>query len=104
MALRSSCGVALTRAQHLMAEYRLNRVNAHAAALVDMLAAMLKQLDIAINQMNAIAVSIGPGSFTGLRIGLSTAKGITLGSAVPLVTVPTLAALASEAPCRSVIM
>lgn len=91
----------MTRAQQLLAEYRLNSVNAHAAALVPMLAAMLKQLNIAITQMSAIAVSGGPGSFTGLRIGFSTAKGIALGSAIPLITVPTLAALAGEAPCQN---
>ncbi|MBN1464191.1 tRNA (adenosine(37)-N6)-threonylcarbamoyltransferase complex dimerization subunit type 1 TsaB [candidate division KSB1 bacterium] len=94
------CAVALTRAQQLVAEYRLNRANAHATALVDLLSTMLKQVSVALTELDAIAVSIGPGSFTGLRIGLSTAKGIALGCARPLVTVPTMDALASQAPIR----
>ena len=91
----------MTQGKHLVAEYRLNLKNIHAAALTELIATMLQQLNLSMTDLGAIAVSIGPGSFTGLRIGLSTAKGLALGSALPIVTVPTLLALAGEAPCTS---
>jgi tRNA threonylcarbamoyladenosine biosynthesis protein TsaB len=53
---------------------------------------------VAIGEVEAIAVSIGPGSFTGLRIGLSAAKGFCLASGRPLIAVPTLTALAARLP------
>ena len=95
------CGIALTKAEQLIAEYRLFLKNVHASALAGLIDSLLKQVNISIQDLSALAVSIGPGSFTGLRIGLSTAKGLALGSDIPLVTVPTLTALASQAPCTS---
>lgn len=58
----------------------------------------LKVAGCAFSQVGAIAVSIGPGSFTGLRLGLSAAKGFCLAGELPLVTVPTLEVLAARLP------
>lgn len=53
-----------------------------------------KEVNLDLNQVSAIAVSIGPGSFTGLRIGLSFAKGLAFASDLPIIPVPTLLSLA----------
>jgi tRNA threonylcarbamoyladenosine biosynthesis protein TsaB len=55
---------------------------------------VLKDTDMAVSQLDGFAVAIGPGSFTGLRIGLSTIKGLALATGKPVAAVPTLKALA----------
>ena len=92
------CSTALIGNDSLMAEYRLNIKNAHAGKLVGAIEKILQDADIKVQELSGIAVSIGPGSFTGLRIGLSVAKGLAMPDAIPLVAVPTLTALASQAP------
>ena len=59
---------------------------------------LLASADFKVRELDAVAVSIGPGSFTGLRIGLSAAKGLCMSTHSSLVTVPTLAALAARLP------
>ncbi len=73
---------------------------AHVATIPALTAETLAQAGLAIRDVGAVAVSIGPGSFTGLRIGLGFAKGIAFAGGVPLVGVSTLEALAAvaEAP------
>lgn len=66
----------------------------HARALLPLIDAVLGDAGIALADLSRIAVSIGPGSFTGLRIGLSVAKGLALATGLPVVGVPTLAAYA----------
>lgn len=70
----------------------------HAEHLLPTLERMLSDVHLSTGHLDAIAVSIGPGSFTGLRIGLSTAKGLCFAEGIPLIAVPTLEALASRAP------
>jgi tRNA threonylcarbamoyladenosine biosynthesis protein TsaB len=94
------CGAALVNANTWLAHNQTNLKNMHASILVDLINAVLRQAAMSATDLAAIAVSIGPGSFTGLRIGLSVAKGIALGANVPIVTVPTLDALAFHAPVR----
>ncbi len=94
------CAVALTENEHLLAEHRINIKNVHAARLFPVIRAVLDSASFEQQELNGIAVSIGPGSFTGLRIGLSAAKGLALGLGIPLVAVPTLQVLASQAPIR----
>lgn len=92
------CAVALVKEQQLVAEFRLNIKNAHARQLFVMVRCLLQNAAITPKQLAGIAVSIGPGSFTGLRIGLSTAKGLAMADHIPLLAVPTLQALAEQAP------
>ena len=89
-------GVALLRGEELLAE----RACSHPAAetLLPAIAALLAERGLALAQVDAFAISIGPGSFTGLRVGLATLKGLAFGTPRPAVAVPTLAALACDAP------
>lgn len=78
----------------LVAEVRLNVKTTHSERLMMAVDSILRQSDLKLDDIDAVAVSIGPGSFTGLRIGLSTAKGLCYASGKPLVSVPTLEAFA----------
>jgi tRNA threonylcarbamoyladenosine biosynthesis protein TsaB len=69
----------------------------HASRLTVYIEEMLKELHIEIHTLDAIAVSKGPGSYTGLRIGVSTAKGLCYGSGLPLIGICTLESLANTA-------
>jgi tRNA threonylcarbamoyladenosine biosynthesis protein TsaB len=66
----------------------------HAETLLPLVDAVLKKAALSVADLSAFAVSIGPGSFTGLRIGLSTVKGLAYRSGIPVVGVPTLLAIA----------
>ena len=66
----------------------------HSRTLLPMVDAMLKNADLTIDDMDALAIAAGPGSFTGLRIGSATAKGLGLALDIPLAAVPTVDALA----------
>ena len=77
-----------------MAEYTANFKKTHSQTLLPMIDAMVSLLGIELSSLDAIAVSGGPGSFTGLRIGSATAKGLGLALNKPLIHVPTLDATA----------
>lgn len=64
--------------------------NAHSTELTVLIEKLLQEHHISYNELNAIAYSSGPGSYTGLRIGLSVAKGICYGTTIPLISIPTL--------------
>lgn len=76
------------------AEYTVNFKKTHSQTLLPMLDEITKMTETDLKTIDAIAVSAGPGSFTGLRIGSATAKGIGLALHKPIVEVPTLAGLA----------
>lgn len=92
------CGVALTSEGQLRAEYRLNLKNVHNEKLVAAIHWLLNEVDWSLADLQGIAVAVGPGSFTGLRIGLAVAKGLAFSTDLPLVAVNTLDALAHQAP------
>ena len=72
--------------------------NAHTAELAPAVRAILQQADLATADLTAIAVSIGPGSYTGLRIGVALAKGVASAKGLPLVGIGTLDILAAAQP------
>lgn len=78
----------------LIAEVRLNVKSTHSERLMTEIDHILKQSGLTISDIDVFAVATGPGSFTGLRIGLSTVKGFAYATGKPIVTVPTLEALA----------
>ncbi|RPI38134.1 MAG: tRNA (adenosine(37)-N6)-threonylcarbamoyltransferase complex dimerization subunit type 1 TsaB [Nitrospiraceae bacterium] len=82
----------------LIAETRLNVKTTHSERLMTAVNNTLIQSELKLEDMDAFAVAIGPGSFTGLRIGLSTVKGLAYATGKPLVTVPTLDAFAWNFP------
>ena len=85
----------------LIAEVKLNVKSTHSERLMAEVDHELKRSSLALDDIDTFAVSIGPGSFTGLRIGLSTVKGFSYATGKPVVAVPTLEALAWNSPfCR----
>jgi tRNA threonylcarbamoyladenosine biosynthesis protein TsaB len=88
--------VALVEDALLIAEYTLNVSETHSARLLPTIDRVLTDAGIGINEVDGLAIAAGPGSFTGLRIGLATFKGLALAGNKKLVAVPTLDALASS--------
>lgn len=78
----------------LLAEYTVNFKRTHSQTLLPMLDEVRRMLELDLDSIDAVAIAGGPGSFTGLRIGSATAKGIGLAIGKPLVHVPTLEAMA----------
>lgn len=88
----------------LIAEYRLHVEVGHSGRLLSTIDHLLNECKTSLADLDGIAVSIGPGSFTGLRVGLATAKGLSIGAGKPIVTVPTLEAMAAAFPyCKALI-
>ncbi len=86
--------LALYDGERVLAEETWRSANGHTVELVPGLVRMLERQKVLPSQLRGIAVALGPGSFTGLRIGLGVAKGLALTLAVPLIGIPTLDALA----------
>ena len=86
--------VAIVEDNDLKGEYTVNYKKTHSQTLLPMLDEVAKMIELDLNSIDAIAVSGGPGSFTGLRIGSATAKGLGLALDKPLVGIPTVEALA----------
>lgn len=80
----------------ILGEYTTCHKKTHSQTLLPMLDALTGMLELDLSSIDAVAVACGPGSFTGLRIGAATAKGLGLALGKPLVEVPTLAALAAN--------
>lgn len=80
--------------EEILAEYTVNYKKTHSQTLLPMLDELRKMIDLDLDTIDAIAVASGPGSFTGLRIGSATAKGLGLALGKPIVEVPTLEGLA----------
>lgn len=97
LALDSSglvASVAVTEDDNLLGEYTINYKKTHSQTLLPMLDEVAKMIELDLTSVDVIAVSAGPGSFTGLRIGSATAKGLALALDKKIVSVPTVDALA----------
>ncbi|MCH5270995.1 MAG: tRNA (adenosine(37)-N6)-threonylcarbamoyltransferase complex dimerization subunit type 1 TsaB [Lachnospiraceae bacterium] len=97
LALDSSglvASVAVTENGVLTAEFTVNYKKTHSQTLLPMLQTVREMLDLKLDTIDAIAIAAGPGSFTGLRIGSATAKGLGLALEKPMIEVSTLAGLA----------
>ena len=97
LALDSSglvASVAVTEDDNLLGEYTSNYKKTHSQTLLPMLDEVAKMIELDLKTVDVIAVSAGPGSFTGLRIGSATAKGLALALDKKIVSVPTVDALA----------
>lgn len=90
--------VAVVAHGELLAERTTRAGRGRADELTESVADVLSSSSLALAGLDAIAVSIGPGRFTGLRVGLATAKGLSAATGVPILPVPTLEALAASAP------
>lgn len=86
--------VAIVTEEAMLAEYTVNYKKTHSQTLLPMLDEIIKMIDMDLSEIDAIAVAAGPGSFTGLRIGSATAKGLGLTLNKPIIAVPTVDALA----------
>lgn len=79
---------------NMLGEYTVNYKKTHSQTLLPMLDEVAKMIELDLNSIDAIAIAGGPGSFTGLRIGSATAKGLGLALNKPIINVPTVDALA----------
>lgn len=97
--------VAVVSDDKLIAEYTLNFKKTHSERLMPMIDAMLSDCGVELSAVDAFAVSIGPGSFTGLRIGIATAKGLAQACNKPVIPVCTLEGMAYNLPmCEHLIV
>ena len=91
------CSAGLYRDNEPVIERSLRESHIHSEKLLTLVHEVVREASIAMKDLDAIAISIGPGSFTGLRIGLSTAKGLAYSLGKPLVSIGTFDAIAEAA-------
>jgi tRNA threonylcarbamoyladenosine biosynthesis protein TsaB len=94
-------GVALVDGERLVAEYVLDVSVTHSERLLAAIDRVLADARWAPRDLDGLAVSIGPGSFTGLRVGVSTVKGLGWALGLPIAAVPTLDAMAATVPAAA---
>jgi tRNA threonylcarbamoyladenosine biosynthesis protein TsaB len=92
----TSCSVAIVDKTSLLSEFTLYREQTHSKHLMDMIKAALRMSGLNFSDLDGFAVTRGPGSFTGLRIGISTIKGLAVVLEKPVVGVSSLEALALQ--------
>src|SRR4029077_8176249 len=92
----AACAAAVLETGHgIIAAETLPMVRGHAEALIPLIARVMKQSNVAFRDLDRIAVTTGPGSFTGVRVGLAAARGFAVATGVPVVGVSTLAVFAA---------
>ena len=88
-----TASVAVCENERLLSEFTVNNGNTHSETILPMIASMLERLGLTASDVDIFACSAGPGSFTGVRIGAATVKGLAFGSDKPCIGVSTLKAL-----------
>jgi tRNA threonylcarbamoyladenosine biosynthesis protein TsaB len=96
-----NCSVALHENGQLITQELVSEEGSHSKALTLLIAKVMKTAGLELSELSSVAVSNGPGSYTGLRIGLATAKGICFALDKPLICLPTLQVLASAVPNKA---
>ena len=91
------CSVALSSSENIIQEKWINEPNSHSVYLAPFVDEVMWNAGLYIHELDGVVISDGPGSYTGLRIGCSLAKGICMGANIPLIAVSTLKGLASVA-------
>ncbi len=94
----SAGSVAICRGETLLGEISLNVKKTHTDLILQNIDRLLADLDLHLNEVDAFAAVIGPGAFTGLRVGVSTIKGLAMATGRPLLGVSSLRALAMQVP------
>ncbi|MDD2488164.1 MAG: tRNA (adenosine(37)-N6)-threonylcarbamoyltransferase complex dimerization subunit type 1 TsaB [Bacteroidales bacterium] len=84
------CSVALAKGNTILSKRLINISNAHSSQLSLLIEEVMKEASVSYSELSAIGVSKGPGSYTGLRIGVSTAKGFAYALNIPLISIETL--------------
>jgi tRNA threonylcarbamoyladenosine biosynthesis protein TsaB len=93
----TTCGsIGLIHDESVISEYLLNLAVTHSERLLDAIDLVLRKAHLALGDLDGFAISLGPGSFTGVRIGVSTVKGLAYAVQKPVVGVSTLEVLASQ--------
>jgi tRNA threonylcarbamoyladenosine biosynthesis protein TsaB len=95
------CSIALASDGKIVAYKQINERNIHAEVITLFIEELIIAAGIGYHNLDAIAVSSGPGSYTGLRIGVSTAKGLCFALDKPLIAIETLAAMADGIPSQT---
>lgn len=93
---QNTCGACVYFDDDKFFECKINFKNAHAEKIFEVVDVVIRSSGITLCELFAVAVSAGPGSFTGLRIGMSAAKGIAFGQSLPIILVPTFEAFAYQ--------
>lgn len=83
------CSVSLFDEQGVLSELSSKEENSHSLVLHGLITSLIEQQGLTINDLDAVALSQGPGSYTGLRIGSSSAKGLCIALDIPLIAIPT---------------
>lgn len=97
-----ACSVAIVDGNEVLGQCFEGRTRGHAERLMDMLSEVEAEAGLTVKDMDRLAVTIGPGTFTGLRVGLSAAKGLALATGRPLVGLTTLQAVAANVSTAAV--
>lgn len=90
----TNCSIALSKDGKIVSTRSINSGFSHSEKINIFIEQVIQEAGVVLKYLDAVAVSIGPGSYTGLRIGLSTAKGLCFGLDIPLIAVSTLEAMA----------
>jgi len=89
--------IAVADGESILAEYKGDSILRHSQDLIPNIERLLKDTGLSLTGIDCFAISIGPGSFTGLRVGVSVIKGLNMVTNIPIVTVPTLDVIACNA-------
>ena len=89
------CSVSLSEGSEIIAFRESNILNSHSSLITNFVDQVIKEAGKSLNNLDAVSVSMGPGSYTGLRIGASTAKGLCYSLDKPLIAINTLQAMAN---------